>query len=105
MNLLQQVDFKDRLHQLDARRMLLLMYYELSEFDALESLLDSFQTYIRRQKDLSYHRDNYLNLIRFIRKMLRLNLDLRANREDIIKEINDTKALAEKAWLLEQLKY
>ncbi len=103
MNLLQQVEFKDRLHQLGARRMLLLMYYELGEFDALESLLDSFQTYIRRQKDLGYHRENFLNLIRFIRKMLRVNLDIRVNREKLIEELEQTKSIIERAWLLEQL--
>jgi len=103
MSLLQQVTFKDKLHELDARRMLLRIYYELQEFDALESLLESFQTYIRRQKNIGYHQENYLNLIRFIKKMLRANLEIKADKTAIIESIHATKALAERGWLLEQL--
>ncbi len=103
MSLLQQVNFKDKLHELDARRMLLRMYYELQEFDALESLLESFQTYIRRQKDIGYHQENYLNLIRIIKKMLRSNLRNKKTKIEMISLIDSTKALAERGWLLEQL--
>ncbi|MEM9821744.1 MAG: hypothetical protein AAF985_11755 [Bacteroidota bacterium] len=103
MSLLQQVTFQDKLHELDARRMLLRMYYELQEFDALESLLESFQTYIRRQKNIGYHQENYINLIRIMKKMLRTNLDNKTNQAAILQAIHTTKALAERGWLLEQL--
>ncbi len=68
MRLLLQTEFKDVLNNLDARRMLLKSYFELGEYNALDSLLDSFSRYIHRQKDLGYHRENYLNLIRFVKK-------------------------------------
>ncbi len=101
MELLRQVDFKDKLHNLDARRMLLRMYYETGEFDALESLLDSFETYIRRQKDLGYHGENYLNLIRLTRKLLQLPPGDKMARQQFAAEIEETKAVAERGWLLE----
>ncbi len=103
MRLLQQVDFKDVLNNLDSRRMLLRMYYELGEYEALGSHLDSFQTYISRQKDIGYHRDNYLALIRIVRKLLRSNLQDRSTRLRIRKLVENTNPLAEKNWLLEQL--
>lgn len=103
MRLLHRVEFRDVQYNLNARRMLLRMYYELQEFDALESLLDSFRTYIHRQKDLGYHREHYLNLIAIVKKMLRQNLQNKAVKTQIRREVEAAKALAEKKWLLEQL--
>ena len=39
--------------------------YELGEFKAPGSLLTSFTAYLRRQKDLGYHRELNLNLVRY----------------------------------------
>ncbi|MEZ4963535.1 MAG: hypothetical protein R2830_27175 [Saprospiraceae bacterium] len=100
LDLLTQTEFNDLLHQLDARRMLLRSYYELGEPDALDSLLDSFQVFLRRRRDVGYLRQNYLNLIRFIKKLLQTPATDRAAREKLRKEIVDTKAVAEREWLL-----
>ncbi|NUO03453.1 MAG: hypothetical protein HUU01_22805, partial [Saprospiraceae bacterium] len=103
MDLLRHVEFRDKLHNLDARRMLLRMYFETGETDALESLLDSFETYIRRQKDLGYHGENYLNLIRLTRKLLQTPVGEKLTRKKLTTEIVATKALAEREWLLEKI--
>ncbi len=103
MQLLQKVDFDDVLNNLDARRMLLRIYYEHGEYNALDSLMVSFKTYISRQKDIGYLKENYLNLIRFVKKMLRSNLSNLKTRNTLITEINQTEALAERTWLLKQL--
>lgn len=60
----------------------------------------SFQTYLRRQKNIGYQRDNYLNLLRFTRKLLRLADG--ESKAALRQEIRDTPALAERAWLLER---
>lgn len=103
MQLLQKIEFEDVLHQLDARRMLLRIYYERGAFDALDSLLDSFYAYIHRQRDIGYHKDNFLNLIRLLRKLLRSELSDLTVRADLRQLIEKTPALAERAWLLDQL--
>ena len=103
MQLLQKVDFDDVLNNLDARRMLLRIYYELGEYAPLDSLLDSFKVYISRQKDIGYHKDNYLNLIRFVKKMLRSNLSSPSIRAALTEEIKNTPSFSEQSWLLEQL--
>ena len=103
MDLLRHVEFKDKLHNLDARRMLLRMYYETGEVDALESLLDSFDMYIRRQKDLGYHGENYANLIRLTRKLMQLPIGEKRERRKLAEEIKGTRSLAEKEWLLEMV--
>lgn len=100
MTLLSEMDFADPLTNLDARAILLKIYYERGFDEALESHLDSFQTYLNRHKNLGYHRENYLNLLKVVRKMLRLGPQDRQERAQLANDITQTAALAEKAWLL-----
>lgn len=94
----------DLLYNLDAKRILIKIYYERNEWNALHSLLDSFYAYLYRHKGLKYHKSSYLNLIRFIRKMMQLAPYERDKKEDLTRAIAKTEALVEKKWLLEQLK-
>ncbi len=103
MELLRQVEFKDVLNNLDTRRMLLRCYYELEETFALEYLLDSFQKYIQRQKNIGYHKNNYLNLIRFVRKKLQTSPLDKEKLKKLAQEIYQTEQVAEKNWLLKQI--
>lgn len=103
MPLLQQTDLEDPLNNLDARRMLLRMYVELGEWDALESLLQSFSAYLRRQKNLGYHRTTNTKLIYFAKKLLELNRNDPAARAALRDEIGAAPDVAERAWLLEQV--
>ena len=103
MPLLRQVEFEDTLNNLDARRMLLRCYYELGERDALESLLQSFGAYLRRQKNLGYHRTTNENLLMLTKKLLGANLADKQMRSSLRLEIESTPDLAERAWLLLQV--
>ena len=103
MPLLQQTEVDDPLNNLDARRMLLRSYYELGEWEALESLLQSFSTYLRRQKNLGYHRATNENLIVFTKKLLELNRTDSKAITALKVEIDATPDVAERAWLLEQV--
>jgi len=102
MELLQEVRFRDVLYNLDARRMLLRAYFESEAFDTLESLLDSFQTYIRRRYDLGYHKEMYINLIRFMRKLLTTGYKKEALKA-LYEEVKGTTAVVDKVWLLEKI--
>ena len=102
MRLLRQAEFDDLLHNLEARKMLLKIYFDLEELEALFSLLDSFKNFIYRQKDLGYHRANYLNLVRFTHKLLQLKPYDKAAKMQLKLEIEGTKSVAEKEWLLQQ---
>ncbi len=100
MQHLLEVGTDDVPNNLNARRMLLRIYYDKRELQALESHLDSFRTYIYRRRDLGYLKDLYLNLIKFTRRLL--NLDFR-NPEQVARlreDISSTKLVAEKEWLL-----
>jgi hypothetical protein len=100
LELLTQAEFYDVLHNLDARRMLLRIYFDLGELTALDSLLDSFTIFLRRHKDVGYLRQNYLNLIRLTKKLRQIPAGGHAARERLRREIEETKGLAEREWLL-----
>lgn len=103
MELLRSVTFPDILYNLNARTMLLRAYYELEEQDALYSLLDSFEAYIRRQKDMGYHRSHYQALLQFTRRLLSLPEGEKSARAQLKAEIEAAPATAERAWLLSKL--
>jgi hypothetical protein len=104
MPLLSHSNFADTHADLDARCMLLQIYYETLALDALSSLLDSFSTFLNRQKDINYHKDAYLNLIKFVKKILRGDMKNESLKKQLITEVEGTTYLAEKEWLIEKLK-
>ncbi len=99
---LQNVSFTDSLHNLDDRRLLLCSYFELGEWAALHSLLDSFGIWLRRAKNLGYHRELYANLVKFTRRLLDTGPRSPAGKEKLKLEIMATKNVAAKEWLLEK---
>jgi hypothetical protein len=104
MNLLREADFGDDvMTNLDARSMLLRIYFEQNYFDALDSWLDSFQIYLRRHKEIGYQQENYANLLRFVRLLIKENPLSIVSKSRLRTEIEATKNVAERAWLLGQL--
>ncbi len=103
LSLLREVEFSDIFIQLDARKMLLRSYYELGEWPALASLLDSFKAFLRRQKALGYHRDSYLNLVKFTQKLMKTTSRRPAARKRLVRQLEATEAVAEREWLLAKL--
>lgn len=103
LKLLQKAEYKDPMLHLAAKTLQLKIFYELEEFDLLESHLQTLQTFIRRKKELGYHRENYLNTIRFTRKLLETNLYDKNARKALREEIENTRAVAEKEWLLDRI--
>jgi hypothetical protein len=100
--LLLQVDQGDVLHYLDARRMLLQTYFELGERNALESLLQSFGTYLQRQKNLGTQRITHENLIHYTKKLLETDRGDRMAMRLLYNELERRTDVAEKDWLLER---
>lgn len=103
MSLLVHVDFDDVLLNLYAKVLLIQMYYALEELDALESLLESMRTYIHRKQLMGSHDLIYRNIIRYTRKLIRLNPYDAKQKDKLREEIEGAKGLQIKGWLLEQL--
>lgn len=103
MQLLNQGDFDDLLIYLNAKTMLLKMYYEMDEYDALDYQLESLGTYIKRKKVMGYHKENYQNIIRYTKKITRVNPYSKKDVVGLKSEIETANPLTEREWLLEQI--
>ncbi len=99
---LQLADYKDLINNLISRTLQLKIYFESSEFDLLESHLAGMKTFIRRQSELGYHRENYLNVVKYARLLVALPDDEIA-RVALRQKIEDEPNLMEKEWFLEMI--
>ena len=103
MPMFAQYDTDDTLMTLNAKTTLLKMYFELNEYNALDSLIASLGTYLRRKKLMGYHKTNYKNIISATKKMLNLSPYDKAQKEKLKTELLETTPLTERKWLLQQL--
>lgn len=103
MPLLLQVDHDDILLNLFAKLLQSKMLYELENFDALESTLQSFKTYIHRKKVIGYHKTNYLNFIKYLLKVTSVNFYDKEKLEKLKAEIQAEQNIVEKEWLLQRV--
>ncbi len=104
LKLLQKLEYEDVFYNLDAKVMLLKIYYELHEIEALDSLIESFRTFLRRNKLISEgHRTNYLNLILFVKKLSRVRYGDHKRRLKIRADFEATRQIADADWLREKL--
>ncbi len=103
LDLLNKADFTDLLINLSAKTIAMKIYYELEAFDLLYSHLEAMKKFISRKEIIAYHKKNYLNTIKFTKKILELPISNRAVKKQLSVEIETTSAVAEKDWLLMQL--
>ena len=102
IDLLAQVTYNEVLLNIAAKVILLKIYYQEEDYDTLEALLDSFRVFLNRKKEITASKENYINLIVLVKKLLSLSLEKGAVSA-LKKEIEDTEQLAERKWLLEQI--
>lgn len=105
ISLLKDVEYEDMGYNLIAKVTLLITYYELGQIDTLDYFIQSFNTFLRRQKNLPTQRKNsYLNLIKFVRRLIRLMPGDKKAIEKLKEEINQERAgTVNHEWLLEKL--
>lgn len=113
MQLLNKVQFTDPNYYLDAKCILLKIYFDNEHDEAFYSLRDSVKIYLLREKLLSKNQKLfYKNLFVFANKIFKLkyeNVHLKKNEmsktvEKLSKEITSNIYVANKQWLLEKLK-
>ena len=112
LRVLQTVEFTDVYYGLSARSLLLKIYYEQEDVEALIALFGSFRTYLTRNKLVSaYQREVHQNLIAFTRKAHQLRLNrpqrttpaFRKKVADLKTEIETAGQVTNASWLLEQV--
>ena len=94
---------KDLVNQLIVKTLQLKIYYESGEFDLLESHLDSFRSFIRRREVSDYHRENFQNIIYFIKKIVSLAPYNKIEKQKLKEAIKTTAVLTEREWLLQKI--
>ena len=101
LEVLQQNLFDDVLLNLSAKTVQAKCFYELHEYDLLDTHLEAMRKYVRRHKEVGYYGERYLNFIAALRRIMRApalrSVELRA-------EISAMPVLAEKEWLMEWVK-
>lgn len=105
LELLINVEYEDIGYNLISKAMLLITYYELSEYETLISFTSSFRTFLTRHKNIPpQRRQGYLNLIKYTRRLIRLNFSDKAAVAKLHAEITREKATTiNHEWLLEKL--
>lgn len=98
-DILRRVEFRDVFHNLDARRMLVRIYYDTGAFSALDSLLHSFRIYLQRHRNIGYHRDLNANFVRCVQRLLQLPPGDAAARDQLRRRIAAETYIAEREWL------
>jgi len=102
LDYLSKVNYSDVWYSVNSRNNLLAAYYELREYDALEYQMESFASYLRREKSLDENkRTLYMNFIVYLRKLYKTR-----DKETLVNiknELNSVKLVNNKAWLLEKI--
>ena len=101
MPLLLMMEYQDVILTCLGKILLAKMYYEQQEFEALNSLLNSFNGYVKRKPLLGYHKTSYLNFTRLLSKIIPGKQ--RENREALQQQLESLKIVAEKEWLQRQI--
>ncbi|MEO0341413.1 MAG: hypothetical protein AAF242_19660, partial [Bacteroidota bacterium] len=86
------------------RSMLIRIYYSQDSFMLLDALLESMKVYIKRKSGLTpQYRKPFLNLIKFTKKLIKVNPYDKAAKAKLRTEIEAARPLIAKDWFLEQV--
>lgn len=100
MLLLLQVEFTDIYYNLDSRSLLAKVYFELEEFEAMFTHMDTFKNYLRRNEKISgYQKKVYKNLLKYMMSLAKLKLAKKNIPPGLAEEINTTPQIADATWL------
>ncbi len=96
---LQKVEYSDVFYALNSKEMLLKIYYEMNEEEALHNLLASFRVYLRRNKLISDNvRLPYQNFITLLSQTIKSEP---GQRSFVKEKIKNTESLTARNWLLQ----
>ena len=103
LKLLKDVEFSDPVYQLDSRAMLLKIYAEQDDLDALYYHFKAFRTFLERNTLVSkFHKTLYGNLIRYTKKMVEARGNKKATQA-LRLQLEDVTQVADLQWLISQL--
>ncbi len=104
IELLRNVEYNDVVYSLGSKLILLRTYYELGEFLALDSLIDSFRIFLRRNKVISKSlKREYNSFLNFVKKLTTLDSSNPAAIAAFHQRVMSVSSTTPKKWLLEKI--
>lgn len=103
LQLLATVEARQPFLYFGTKTLQLKAFYELGEWDALDSLLESWRVYLQRHPDLGYHRAHYQLLLQFTRRLIQLAPMDHASKAALKKDIEAARSFRERPWFLLKL--
>lgn len=101
---LREVEYNNSNYALGSKLLLMRTYYELGEYNALDSLLESFRIYLLRNKQLTKETNlQYAMIIRMIKRLSNINPNNKAQVNDLAEKIKASTNNVAKQWLLEKV--
>ena len=103
LEFLAQFELKDFFYYIEHKLLLIKVYFELEEDEALENLLHSFRIYLHRKSNLPPHlKQSYHNFARLTEKLYKAQFTPNFDAQILHDEIPNTAVLTDKEWLLEK---
>lgn len=104
LRLLNQVEFTDIFYGLSSRTMQIKIYYELNEWIPMQSAIEAFKVFLRRNKTLSENfKTTYNNFLKFTDKLSRIQKRENNKLNELHTKIEETKIVADINWLLQKI--
>jgi hypothetical protein len=104
IELLQNVEYSDVMYALSSKVILIRTYYDLGEYLSLESLLESFRIYIRRNRLISNNlKAEYIKFVNFVRQLTRLDTYDKAQLARLRQKVTAATSATPKKWLIEKI--
>lgn len=101
---LQNVEYSDVMYALSSKVILIRTYYDLGESLSLDSLIDSFRIYIRRNQVLSSNLKNeYQNFLNLVRQLTAIDVHNPEALAKLKQKVTAASATTPKKWLLEKI--
>jgi hypothetical protein len=104
LEVLQSVEYTDVTYALGAKTILLRVYYEQDEYLALDSLIDSFRIFLRRNKQISINlKKEYNNFLNLVKQLTTLRMGDRKALATFREKVKETSYNTPKKWLLDKI--
>ena len=104
VKLMRDVEFTDIYYHLDAKVLLVKIYYDTNAFESLVPLSTSFNNYLKRNKKVStYQRVTYQNFLKIVMRMFNYRMFDKGSLDRVHKSIEETKNIADINWLKAKL--
>lgn len=104
IELLRNVEYSDVVYALSAKLILVRTYYETDESLALDSLIDSFRIFLRRNKVISKNQKReYNNFLNIVKKLTSMPSSDQPALAKLRQRVTETSSAMPKKWLLEKI--